>query len=763
MVARALTYVLLLLYLTLGATISGILTPTTRQLAIGGLIIFGGIWLIGRRRWAWHATVLDGAIPLWIVAFAISLIANLDQWRRIMIGIWYAGAYIIAWYVLHDLLANVRITRRALMTGVLLAGLLVIGFGFLQTRIWFTSSLPLMFSGVLEFSLPRPVSTLGNANTLGAFLAVLLPFAFELMRLSKGLARALAAVYFVLASVLLIFTYSRGAWIGAASGLGVYTLLVLWKGGWLSLRRLQAIWRAAPMLLRAVAVAVMVGIVAVGALAGTQIVRSVLGEGGRSASTRLWIYDAALRVFSEQPLTGSGLYTFGAGLAQYYGIPPAEPHAHAHNIVLHVSAELGLIGLAVLLITGVALVTASLRNLRADPVIAAGLGASAAFVVHHLFDVPSLNPSIALMGLIAFVVAAAPSKALRLSGFRRQVMRFAVPLVALALVISGFWSNAVYQRYIEVVSQTAGGAISFRDGADRLQSVVDADPDLSLYSYEMGYLYGLAGDTQAAIRAFERYTELEPNYPMGWMNLFALYEQAGDLPRALAAVQRAHELSAYEPTILYHLAQTQTAVGAAEAAQQTYERLLLYEPDLQLLPEWDDDPFRSALPPAPLSDAGQVIVYLQGGDIEGARALWMTSDYRAYSPSQTGSHVLDMLIALHEDDRAAAADSFVAAQAWILAQGDVVWEHYGAACLARFDGNEVAVESEIRAAHEALDLAPFESDWQYGANIAYSQFMRLAITRMFLPAVEYPLVSPVLRALLETFDSTADSRYTSCP
>jgi tetratricopeptide (TPR) repeat protein/O-antigen ligase len=762
---RAVVYACALLYLTLGAAPNGIVQPQLRLMGLIGVILVGAAWLIGRRlaRWTWQQTSMDAAILVWIAAFCISLIANIDQGRRIAAGLWYAGAYLLLWLLLHDLIANRAITRRVLMNALLLSGLLILLFGFVQTRTWLTSSLPLILNGALEFTLPRPVSTLGNANTLGAFLAVLIPFALEAARANKGVGRVIMALYALLAFVLLALTYSRGAWIGAAAGVAVYALLLARRADLLSPPRLRAVWHAQTPLRRGLIGAAALVVIAAGVGALALVSLSTFAPGGRAADTRTWIYNTAIHLFTAQPLSGSGLFTFGAGIARYYGNPPLEIHAHAHNLILHVAAELGIPGVIALALSVWAVGRAIWRGSRGDPLVIAGAGAVTAFAIHHLFDVPSMNPAVALISLFALVIAAAPLTPIPLIGFQRRIRQIVVPTGAAALALSGLWNAAIYQQYAAIITGALSGAIPADAAAERLNAVIAADPAQSVYVYEQGLLYGLAGDRVNAAAAFERFTDLDPDFALGWMNLAAL---AGDHERALSAAQRAVETGGGEAITWYHLGEAQGRAGDLEGAQASYRAALVRLPDLRLLSTWDDDPIRASVTasdPPPLYEPAQTLLLLRSGDTERARATWAAGNYHAITPSPTSAAVVDALLALHAGDLPAAQTALDAGRAWILTAGDSAWAHYGAACAARYSGDETSVLAEIEAARAASAPDLYAADWQFGANFGYTLNMSLMIPRVFVPEVEYPAASPTLVALLEAFVTPPETRYSSCP
>ena len=82
-ITRILFTLLIVYTVLLGATYAGILDAQLRLLNVILVGVVLVVWLWSRRRWQWHRTPLDAAILLWITGFALSLITNLDSWRRI--------------------------------------------------------------------------------------------------------------------------------------------------------------------------------------------------------------------------------------------------------------------------------------------------------------------------------------------------------------------------------------------------------------------------------------------------------------------------------------------------------------------------------------------------------------------------------------------------------------------------------------------------------------------------------------------------------
>jgi putative inorganic carbon (HCO3(-)) transporter len=699
---------LLFIYtLALGGTFNGILQPDVRLWNAIGLGALALVWGVTRRGRPFRQTPLDGAALLWLIALAVSLALNLDVWRRSATSLWHVGLYIGVWYVLHDLLARKVITRRALLDALLFAGVVVIAFGFVQLRGWLAG----------EGSLPRPVSTLGNANSLAGLLVLLLPVAASRWIAARLVGRVALTIYLMAAGILLLLTASRGGWIGAAAGVAAVGLLATWASS--RLRRL------------ALVVSVLViAAVAVGALV-------LATQAGRTFDTRLWIYEIAWRTFAEQPLAGSGLYTFGRDLARFASTPMREPHAHAHNIVLHVAAELGIVGLIALVASLALIAWVGWRVWRtgADRALVIGaFGGCAGFFVHHLFDVPSMMPALALMG-IAVLVAATHLPDL-------PARRLALPVSALcaALVVSAMWGALVYRGYVAAVRQEPPAV-----AAAAVAPILAADPEHAVYHYTQGMLWGMAGDAASSRAAFERFLALEPDYPMGWVNMAAMAMAQGDQAGALRAWTAASERGESAWSIHDRWGRYAESVGALDEARSAYSRAVLWNPDVLLLPDWEASPLRreAALNVA-LTPAGEAVSGVLMGDPDGARAAWEGSSYRASPPSFVIGDGIDALIALADGDTETAQRLYASMSARVIFNEDRAW-------MALIGGRLSGVDP-ADAVREALFPAGLAEDWSGGANIFYVQFLTLAYPRIFLPQaqIDTSYTGVLLLALIES-------------
>ncbi|PJF40997.1 MAG: hypothetical protein D6737_02410 [Chloroflexi bacterium] len=758
--ARPLIAALWMYLLSIGGTFNGVLLLEIQRVTLALMVLLVAGWLLlrWRKRWYWHRTVLDVVTLLWVFAIVVSLLANQAIWRRSVVGIWYVMLYIGVWYILHDVVANRAVTREKIIDGLLIGSVLVILFGYLQTIFWLRDNLPLFRAGLLGIGLPRPGSLIGNPNALGGLLLMLLPLAAgRYLMVRRRFERILLSVYVVSVVFLLFLTFSRGAWLGSAAGLFIFGWLFLVHEDLLSVGALRLWWRGQTARIRAL-VSVFLTIFTITLAGGILLFMRSFAFSGRGLGLRTGIYQAAVDLFSERPIVGSGLFTFGRGLARMQSMPPETPHSHAHSIPLNVGVELGVIGLVVLGLTIVVLLRAMRRNwLQVGDdrrlLFVATFAAVVGFGTHQLVDIPAMMPVIALVGLVVLAVATMPLDVTRLTGQRVPLHSSILVVGWGVLLVFGFRDHLRYNDYLSVM-QVAADSENFRQGAENLQPLIDADPSFAIYYLQQGMLYGLAADEgdetalQSGIVSLENFVALEPTYAVGRVNLAALYRQAGRDDDALSLMQDVVNDAPDAWSLAYQLGRYAESLGETQIARSAYQHMLRIRPDTFLLPGWgetfeadefaDDALQRSA--------AAETVRLLDDGQIVAANMLWRSSGESQQSSRRR--YVIDVLLTLalgNREDAVTALDNLS-----LLTEGEEsAWLHLGQARLASFDGDFARAASEIEQARSALVLKPFENDYATGDNLTLLQFLRLGISRQFLPQVGYITADPILLHLLE--------------
>jgi len=313
-----------------------------------------------------------------------------------------AAFFVVLASVLRDR-SDVRRLLAALVTGVALAALValaLIPFGAVVTEVF-----P-----------PRVRGTFGSPNNLALVLERAAPVALALalaagsntlvsgrccwswgrMASTRGFWLLALAVLLVV----LVLTWSRGAWLGALVGLAVAA-----RPLWAQIGFRRRLGAAAISLAALVAVVLVTGVERIG-----QLLR--IGDSG--AVSRLAIWDSAWRMGRDNWLFGVGPDNFLTHYREYMR-PEAwrEPNiSHPHNLVLDAWVSMGLIGLLAL-IAVLVLFWRDWRRIRrdgaggSDPLAFGLAGAMAAALTHGLVDHTYFLPELAAMfWVLAAAVAA---------------------------------------------------------------------------------------------------------------------------------------------------------------------------------------------------------------------------------------------------------------------------------------------------------------------------------------------------------------------
>lgn len=280
-------------------------------------------------------------------------------------------------------------------------------------------------SGPAVFTLGGALRAFGHfnqPNPFAGYLATILPLA-AMVAIAPGFARLriLAAPASLLMALAVFLSQSRGSWLGL--GITALVLMSAWSG-----RSRRALLPAA------FAALFLVLLVVSGLLPGSLVsrlsqtleyfgvfdVRTVEVSGENWAIVeRMAHWQAAWYMFQANPWLGVGAGNYATAYTWFYVGDWLDPLGHAHNYYLNTLAELGLLGLVLLLTflgtvfrrLGASLFRRGRSNLEDErlwrPILAGVFGALVVFGIHNLFDnlfVHSINVQLAFLigvGLVA--------------------------------------------------------------------------------------------------------------------------------------------------------------------------------------------------------------------------------------------------------------------------------------------------------------------------------------------------------------------------
>ena len=239
----------------------------------------------------------------------LSLFGSMDRAQGLLTQLSQLLLFLLVATQLHSL-AQIRRLVRGLVAG----GAVVVLISLAQAAGWN----PLHLVTDARSNL---YATLGRANFLGAYLAMLLPLLLHRTFFSRGWPRSLHGLVALAALLVIGLTQARGAWLAAAVGLGLFALLALWP-------RLRP--RSRSGLLLAGSLALFLSLAAL----------LWLGRGGGSIAARLTIWQAVLELIARRPWLGFGPDSLGQVFPQVF--PPQLVYYQgrqvfvdrAHNLLL---------------------------------------------------------------------------------------------------------------------------------------------------------------------------------------------------------------------------------------------------------------------------------------------------------------------------------------------------------------------------------------------------------------------------------------------
>lgn len=188
-----------------------------------------------------------------------------------------------------------------------------------------------------------------HPNNLALYLGRVLPFALCVgIFLPRGPRKALYLAGSVPLGIATVLTYSRGAWVGVAVGVGVAVTLGLLlrpgREGW-NRERLREMWL--PLVSGA---ALVLGLLLIATAALLPRVPERIFTLG-SGNMRLLLWDSSLRMLSDHPVFGVGPDQFLNQFQARYMRPEQAGESytsHPHNIILDYWLSLGIMGLLIL-------------------------------------------------------------------------------------------------------------------------------------------------------------------------------------------------------------------------------------------------------------------------------------------------------------------------------------------------------------------------------------------------------------------------------
>jgi O-antigen ligase len=302
----------------------------------------------------------------------------------------------------------------------------------------------------------RSSSTLGHPNFLAGYLVMSLPVTAALFLKGKQKRRvsALLGIDVALQVMCLVFTFSRGGYIGAIAAALVLAVLVhlgVKPSGAGSIPRWPK-WALAGIVPASVIAA---------SLVGSSYNPFTSRAAGLALDTRKAIYSGSLSMFAAHPLFGSGPGTFSTVFPRYKPerypeIDPRPNVAHAHSEYLNIVNELGLVGLGLFAWLLIAVARAAMGSL-ADTgegedsnrtLLRIGIGAGfIGMLAHATFSVMLRLPTPSSYFWLSLGLLAASSKETRMCRARLPATGVVPAMVTTALLLAPLYVTMSWRPF----------------------------------------------------------------------------------------------------------------------------------------------------------------------------------------------------------------------------------------------------------------------------------------------------------------------------
>jgi tetratricopeptide (TPR) repeat protein/O-antigen ligase len=582
---------------------------------------------------------LPGGSPLdlpvlgFIAAFAIATATSIN-WRLSLENTLQLGAFIIVFYALADLpFLDANALRRAL---ILVAGALsiyalwVVGNDYADYLRLVRDVEGLSAGNIFPPTVPRVHDVSDHPNVLAMVLVLMMPFAAHgAMRAPSLMERIGSAAVFAVAAMAIFLTLSRGGWLGVFAGTG-FTVV----GVWLTVRAYDReqqgfapSWtNAIPRDISPTAIATLAGALVL-AVGGTlAFLSSSTTRPGwlfrSSLSPREDAWESGLDIFRDHALTGAGPHTFGLLYPSYSGRFLVHTQ-HAHNGVLQLADDAGIVGLLALLGVVLAAVYMLARtwregSLEQRTLAVACAGALIGFAVHQQLDAGNMwkAPAIALAFLGAIMVRTYRERPARPDEDRttsrdwparipEPVARYA-PIAArvalLALIVVPFvgWyriDSAAHDHWLGVNDANDG---RYAEAIPHLQDAVNGDSSMMVYQLDLGRAQANAyvrdfPDQQSLIESaiihLEQAARIDSRSDIARANLARAYQLAGRDEDA-AREAKITRLATHHVTPVLAAAEVYELLGRDDDAIATYSQVLSMDASLADSAFWDGTDFR---------------------------------------------------------------------------------------------------------------------------------------------------------------------------
>ncbi len=243
----------------------------------------------------------------------------------------------------------------------------------------------------------RVGGTVGSPNSTASYLTLLLaPMLGLIVTKVRRWYKPAISIVFALGLISILFTFSRGGWIGCMISIAIL-FVIGWQKGWIPL-----------------SFVLFTGIVFLGVAVGFQsvILERIFGDDGNAAAGRVPLMVLAVEIIRDYGILGVGVNNFSTVWDPYLGPELSGIWLHiVHNKYLLVWAETGIFGIMAFFGFLFTVLAQCWRVIQSrdpflGPIALGYLGAICGQMVHMNFDLFTGRPQVQMLWLTAGIIAA---------------------------------------------------------------------------------------------------------------------------------------------------------------------------------------------------------------------------------------------------------------------------------------------------------------------------------------------------------------------
>jgi len=360
------------------------------------LFILYGIWIgrmahsaeKGHRKIIWMTPVMFFLLAM-IAADILSLVSAVRFDRSFIEIAMMIKVLIVYFYFINNITTTkeLRVIIATLAIGLVLQTVIVI------MQVYFRDTLGFIYLGELkspylsyeeEHQVFRPSGLFGHPNLFSNYLEFLIPLMFSMAFIRRpGWLRKLTTVAMFAGGVSLIYTLSRGGWVGVVTACFFLFFVLAAR----NIYEQKFFFKTVAIIL-----------LAVGVLAGfsPKIYKRIVSRDRGAANARVSQYYVAREIITSHPLVGVGVNNYVEVMEEYDNTTQRISRGFkfpVHTVYLEYFAETGIIGITALLSLFFVIITTGIRNIRKSKGLLFNLNAGLlfGFIAYAIHAVSDMN------------------------------------------------------------------------------------------------------------------------------------------------------------------------------------------------------------------------------------------------------------------------------------------------------------------------------------------------------------------------------------